>query len=150
MRRSRVLGLVARAFAAMLRAGTTSRYEEEAIKRLSDQRERKLLRRIFAVVGSHDRFLDLPSGTGRLFPAIQIYGKRFVETDVSREMLKLAARTWPSGGPTWSRRRRFTSPTRAARSTASSPRASPTTFPFPRSATDSSGNSAASAGTGSS
>jgi len=66
------------------------KYEEEAIKRLSDQRERKLLRRIFGIVGSHDRFLDLPSGTGRLFPTIRTYGKRFVETDVSREMLKLA------------------------------------------------------------
>jgi ubiquinone/menaquinone biosynthesis C-methylase UbiE len=66
------------------------KYEEEAIKRLSDQRERKLLRRIFDVVGSHDRVLDLPSGTGRLFRTIQPFGKRFVETDVSREMLKLA------------------------------------------------------------
>jgi len=66
------------------------KYEEEAIKRLSDKRERKLLARIFGIVGSHDRFLDLPSGTGRLFPTIQPFGKRFVETDVSREMLKHA------------------------------------------------------------
>ena len=66
------------------------KYEEEAIKRLSDKRERKLLQRIFGVVGSHDRVLDLPSGTGRLFRTIQPFGRRWVETDVSREMLKLA------------------------------------------------------------
>jgi len=66
------------------------KYEEEAIKRLSDKRERKLLQRIFGVVGSHDCVLDLPSGTGRLFRTIQPFGRRWVETDVSREMLKLA------------------------------------------------------------
>jgi len=66
------------------------KYEEEAIKRLSDRRERKLIARIFAIVGTHHRFLDLPSGTGRLFPTIRPYGREFVETDVSREMLKLA------------------------------------------------------------
>ena len=69
------------------------KYEEEAIKRLSDQRERRLLEKIFGIVGSHDRFLDLPSGTGRLFRTIQPFGKRFVETDVSREMLKSNKKT---------------------------------------------------------
>lgn len=75
------------------KAGASSynvKYEEEAIKRLSDRRERKLIRRIFGIVGTHDRVLDLPSGTGRLFPTLQPFGRRFVETDVSREMLKLA------------------------------------------------------------
>jgi len=66
------------------------KYEEEAIKRLSDKRERKLLQRVFDIVGSHDTVLDLPSGTGRLFRTIQPFGRRWVETDVSREMLKLA------------------------------------------------------------
>ena len=66
------------------------KYEEEAIKRLSDTRERRLLQRVFEIVGTHDRVLDLPSGTGRLFRTIQPFGRRWYETDVSREMLKLA------------------------------------------------------------
>ncbi len=67
------------------------KYEKEWIKRLSHRKEYRVLDKIFEIVGGgHERFLDLPSGTGRLFPALRPHGKKFFETDVSREMLKLA------------------------------------------------------------
>ena len=67
------------------------KYEKEWIKRLSHRREYGVIERVFRIVGGgHQRFLDLPSGTGRLFRAFRPYGENFFETDVSHEMLKLA------------------------------------------------------------
>ncbi|MBI4564900.1 MAG: class I SAM-dependent methyltransferase [Planctomycetes bacterium] len=66
------------------------KYEEEWIKRLSKRREFRVIERVFSIVGPQKRLLDLPSGTGRLFLALRPFGREFFETDVSREMLKLA------------------------------------------------------------
>lgn len=73
------------------REGATSyntKYDEELHKRLNNKVEFALIRKCFDIVGPQDRMLDLPSGTGRLTPVFQPYAKRWVESDVSREMLK--------------------------------------------------------------
>lgn len=62
-------------------------------KRLSHRTEVRVIRKAFShVEGPVDWMLDLPSGTGRLFPTIREYARRYVETDVSFEMLRLARR----------------------------------------------------------
>jgi len=65
------------------------KYDEEWHKRLCTRVEYKVIAKAFRLTGGgHDLILDLPSGAGRLFKAFQPYGKRFVEMDISLEMLK--------------------------------------------------------------
>ena len=61
-----------------------------AAKRVSTKREYKVIGKCFAITGPVDSILDFPSGAGRLFKAFQPFGKRFVEMDLSLEMLKFA------------------------------------------------------------
>jgi len=65
------------------------KYDEEWHKRLCTRVEYKVIAKAFRLTGGgHDLILDLPSGAGRLFKAIQPFGKRFIEMDISHEMLK--------------------------------------------------------------
>jgi ubiquinone/menaquinone biosynthesis C-methylase UbiE len=65
------------------------KYDEEWHKRLCTRIEYKVIAKAFSLTGGgHDLILDLPSGAGRLFNAIKPFGKRFVEMDISHEMLK--------------------------------------------------------------
>ena len=65
------------------------KYDLEFHKRLSTRVEYKVIEKCFRLTGGgHDLILDLPSGAGRLFKAFQPFGKRFVEMDISLEMLK--------------------------------------------------------------
>ncbi len=67
-----------------------TKYEREWHKRVCTRREYKVIGKCFAIAGPQDRMLDLPSGCGRLFGAFQPHAKRFVEMDISLEMLKFA------------------------------------------------------------
>src|SRR6185436_8068222 len=65
------------------------KYDEEWHKRLCTRVEYKVIAKAFRMTGGgHDLILDLPSGAGRLFNAIKPFGKRFIEMDISHEMLK--------------------------------------------------------------
>ncbi len=65
------------------------KYDEEWHKRVCTRREYKVIQKCFQLTGgNHDLILDLPSGAGRLFKAFQPFGRRFVEMDISHEMLK--------------------------------------------------------------
>ena len=71
-------------------ASFNTKYDREWHKRVSTKREYKVIGKCFAITGPVDSILDLPSGAGRLFKAFQPFGKRFVEMDLSLEMLKFA------------------------------------------------------------
>lgn len=72
-------------------ASFNTKYDREWHKRVCTNREMRVIRKCFQLTGGgHDLILDLPSGAGRLFSAFQPFGKRFVEMDLSHEMLKFA------------------------------------------------------------
>lgn len=67
------------------------KYDREWHKRVCTKREYDVIQKCFQLTGGgHDLILDLPSGAGRLFKAFQPFGKRYVEMDLSHEMLKFA------------------------------------------------------------
>ena len=71
-------------------ASYNTKYEREWHKRFTTRREYRVIGRCFGIAGPQDLMLDLPSGCGRLFPAFQPHARRFVEMDVSLEMLRFA------------------------------------------------------------
>lgn len=80
-------------------ASYNTKYERHWYKRLTTWREYRVIRKCLGITGPQDRILDLPSGCGRLFRALLPHGKRFVEMDVSLEMLKFARRNLAEWGP---------------------------------------------------
>ena len=76
------------------------KYDEEWHKRLCTRVEYKVIAKAFRLTGgNHDLILDLPSGAGRLFKAIQPFGKRFIEMDISHEMLKFVRQNHADAKP---------------------------------------------------
>lgn len=71
-------------------ASFNTKYDREWHKRVCTRREYKVITKCFSIAGPQDLILDMPSGAGRLFKAFQPYGQRFVEMDLSAEMLKFA------------------------------------------------------------
>ena len=70
-------------------ASFNTKYDREWHKRVCTRREYQVIQKCFRLTGgNHDLILDLPSGAGRLFKAFQPFGKRFLEMDISLEMLK--------------------------------------------------------------
>ncbi len=68
---------------------------EKLHRRLSDRREKAILRRWFAGLEPVGTVLDLPSGWGRYTPELQVLGRSLVRADYSGEMLRLARRLFP-------------------------------------------------------
>lgn len=66
-----------------------TKYEREYHKRLSDRREKALLRSLLEMTGRQERLLDVPCGAGRLSSIISGHAGQVFEVDYSREMLKL-------------------------------------------------------------
>jgi len=62
----------------------------KAHRRLSDQRERRILTRWFTRIASIDYALDLPCGFGRYYGFLQAHAQRVIEADYSRDMVKAA------------------------------------------------------------
>jgi len=83
-------------------ASFNTKYDREWHKRVSTKREYKVIGKCFAITGPVDSILDLPSGAGRLFKAFQPFGKRFVEMDLSLEMLKFARQNLAEWKPSMS------------------------------------------------
>jgi ubiquinone/menaquinone biosynthesis C-methylase UbiE len=76
------------------------KYDEEWHKRLCTRVEYKVIAKAFRLTGGgHDLILDLPSGAGRLFNAIKPFGKRFIEMDISHEMLKFVRQNHADAKP---------------------------------------------------
>jgi ubiquinone/menaquinone biosynthesis C-methylase UbiE len=72
-------------------ASFNTKYDDEWHKRVCTKREYRVIQKCFGLTGGgHDLILDMPSGAGRLLRAFQPYGKRYVQMDVSHEMLKFA------------------------------------------------------------
>lgn len=67
-------------------------YRSKLHKRVSDRVERKLIRRVFQDIGPAGRILDVPCGTGRLYPELRPCGRFVVETDFSYSMLERCRR----------------------------------------------------------
>lgn len=58
-------------------------------RRLSDRRERRILRGFFAITGESSSLLDAPSGFGRLLPLFREHAAEVVAADLSGTMLAL-------------------------------------------------------------
>jgi ubiquinone/menaquinone biosynthesis C-methylase UbiE len=70
-------------------ASFNTKYDREWHKRVTTRREYRVIQKCFGLTGGgHDLILDLPSGAGRLFKAFQPFGRRYVEMDLSLEMLR--------------------------------------------------------------
>jgi len=76
-----------------------TKYEREFHKRLSDRREKALLRSLLEMTGRHDRLLDVPCGAGRLSGIISAHAGQVFEVDYSREMLHLCRKNADSYRP---------------------------------------------------
>ena len=83
-------------------ASFNTKYDREWHKRVCTRREYKVIRKCFGITGPVDTILDLPSGAGRLFRAFQPFGRRFVEMDISLEMLKFARQNLEEWKPSMS------------------------------------------------
>ncbi len=80
-------------------ASYNTKYDREWHKRLTTRREYRVIERCLRIAGPQDLILDLPCGCGRLFRALQPHGRRFVEMDISLEMLKFARQNLAEWGP---------------------------------------------------
>ena len=67
-------------------------------RRLSDRRERRILTRWLAQMGTLDRALDLPCGFGRYYGLLRAQSRRMIEADYSRDMVKAALSRGGGGG----------------------------------------------------
>ncbi len=70
-------------------ASYNTKYERIFHKRISNRRERELLRRLLARIGPVGSVLDVPSGAGRVSDLFYGMGGKVCEADTSLEMLKL-------------------------------------------------------------
>ncbi len=64
-------------------------HQKKLHRKLSDRRERKILREFLGLCGPIDRMLDAPSGFGRLLDLFREYADHIVESDFSETMLAL-------------------------------------------------------------
>lgn len=68
----------------------STKYQRIWHKRLSDRREREVIRAALAQTGGpHDRVLDMPCGAGRLTSELLPFGREFYGVDYSEAQLKI-------------------------------------------------------------
>src|SRR3990172_7724630 len=65
------------------------RYTRQAHKRWNTAHEMSVIRKALRLVGPVPFILDLPCGAGRLYPALRETAPRFIEADISHQMLTL-------------------------------------------------------------
>ncbi|MDF1660776.1 MAG: class I SAM-dependent methyltransferase [Planctomycetota bacterium] len=74
----------------------STKYQRIWHKRLSDSRERAVIRAALALTGGpHSRVLDMPCGAGRLTRELLPFGKEFYCADYSPEQLKICKSRYP-------------------------------------------------------